>query len=84
MNHIFSSHIRRIMDVYLDDILIYADTLEEHIQNVIIVLDILKREKLYLAKGKLQFLQPVLHLLGHIIDDNGICMDPNKVNSVQN
>src|SRR6266567_1118747 len=50
MNHLFSSHIGRIMDVYLDDILIYADTLEEHIQNVIVVLDILKHEKLYLAK----------------------------------
>jgi len=37
------------MDVYLDDILIYADTLEEHIENAITVMDILKREKLYLA-----------------------------------
>src|SRR6266699_6983753 len=71
------------MDVYLDDILIYADTLEKHIENAITVMDILKHEKLYLAKGKLQFLQPVLHLLGHIIDNDGIRMDPDKVDSVQ-
>jgi len=84
MNHLFSAHIGRIMDVYLDDILIYADTLEEHESNVITVLDILIREKLYLAKGKLQFLQQVLSLLGHVIDDDGIRMDSEKVDSVQN
>jgi len=71
------------MDVYLDDIVIYSDTLEEHIQTAMTIMDILKREKLYLARKKLQFLQPVLNLLGHVIDD-GIHMDPDKVDSVQN
>lgn len=38
------------MDVYLDDIVIYSDTLEQHVKDVKIVLDILSKEKLYLSK----------------------------------
>jgi len=37
------------MDVYLDDIVIYSDNLADHVRHVKLVLDILKREKLYLS-----------------------------------
>jgi RNase H-like domain found in reverse transcriptase/Reverse transcriptase (RNA-dependent DNA polymerase)/Retroviral aspartyl protease len=82
MNHLFSAFIGRFMDIYLDDIMIYSNTLEEHVQHVKRVIDILEREKLYLSCSKLYFIQPVLKLLGCIIDDNGIRMDPAKVDSV--
>jgi hypothetical protein len=42
-------------------------------------MDILKKEKLYLSKGKLKFLPEEMMLLGGIIDSNGIQMDPEKV-----
>ena len=84
INHLFSAYIGRFMDVYLDDIVIYSDTLEEHVEHVKIILNILKREQLYLSKDKLRFLQPILQLLGHLIDDQGIRMDPDKVDSVLN
>lgn len=70
------------MDIYLDDIVIYSDTLEDHVQHVKTVLDVLKREKLYLSKHKLFFLQPELKILGRIVTDDGIRMDPDKVDSV--
>ncbi|RDB29688.1 Retrovirus-related Pol polyprotein from transposon opus [Hypsizygus marmoreus] len=82
MNHLFSSYIGRFLDIYLDDIVIYSDTLEDHVRHVHIVLDILQREKLYLSRGKLHFLQDELKLLGHIIGSDGIRMDPAKVDSV--
>ena len=41
MNHLFSNYIGKWMDVYLDNIIIYSETLEEHIKHVKIVLDIL-------------------------------------------
>ena len=44
MNHLFSSYIGRFMDIYLDDIVVYSDTLEEHVKQVKIVLDILTRK----------------------------------------
>jgi len=82
MNHLFSSFIGRFMDVYLDDIIVYSKTISDHIQHVKTIIDILKREKLYLSKNKLHFLQPELKLLGRIVNDEGIRMDPNKVDSV--
>jgi len=84
MNHIFSAYIGRFMDIYLDDIVIYSNTLVEHVEHVKLVIDILTREKLYLSKKKLHFIAPELHILGHIIDDDGIRMDPDKVDSVVN
>jgi hypothetical protein len=84
MNHIFSAYLGRFVDIYLDDIVVYSDTLLEHVEHVKIVLDILEREKLYLSPGKLHFIEPVLKILGRIIDDHGIRMDPDKVDSIQN
>ena len=81
MNHIFGMYIRIFMDVYLDDIIIYSDTLEEHVKHVTIVLDILKREKLYLSEKKLRFLCKEVKILGCIVTNDGICMDPEKVDS---
>ena len=82
MNHIFSAYIGHFLDMYLDDIVIYLDTLEEHAKHVKLVLDVLRREELYLSSNKLHFIQPVLKLLGRVIDDQGIRMDPDKVDSV--
>ena len=42
MNHLFSAYIGRFMDIYLDDIFIYLDTLEEHIKHVKLIIDVLK------------------------------------------
>ena len=68
--------------MYLDDILIYSDTLEEHIKHVKIIIDILREQKLYLNGEKLCFLQRELKILGRIVDDEGIRMDPDKVDGV--
>jgi hypothetical protein len=82
MNHIFSSYIGRFLDVYLDDIIVYSDTFKDHMSHVRIVVDILRREKLYLSLKKLNFFQSELKLLGRIVGDHGIRMDPAKVESV--
>lgn len=84
MNYLFSDFIGRFMDVYLDDIIIYSDTLEEHKTHVKSIIDVLKRETLYLSENKLQFLQSELKVLGRIVDDQGIRMDPDKVDVVVN
>jgi hypothetical protein len=84
MNHLFSPYIGRFMDVYLDDIVIYSDTLEEHINHVKLIIDILRKERLFLSKNKLHFLKSELKVLGRLITDDGIRMDPDKVDSVMN
>lgn len=70
------------MDIYLDDIIVYMDTLEEHVQRIEQVIDILLKNKFYLAADKLQILPEQLHLLGHVIMRNGLLLDPEKVDSV--
>ncbi|CAL1702710.1 unnamed protein product [Somion occarium] len=84
MNYIFGEYIGVFMDVYLDDIVIYSDTLDDHIQHVKLVIDALQKEHLYLSVTKLNFLPKEMKILGRIIDDQGIRMDPNKVDSVLN
>ncbi|KAG9227810.1 hypothetical protein CCMSSC00406_0000544 [Pleurotus cornucopiae] len=84
MNHLFSAFIGRFMDVYLDDIMIYSNTLEEHIEHCKLVIDILRREKLYLSESKLHFLADELKILGRIVDKDGVRMDPHKVDKILN
>ena len=84
MNHLFSAYIGRFMDIYLDDIVIYSDCLEDHVKHIKLVIDILKKEKLYLSRHKLRFIAPELKLLGRVVDDKGIQMDAEKVDSVLN
>ena len=84
MNHIFSPYLNRFLDVYLDDVIVYSDSLNDHIKHCKLAMDVLRKEKLYLSKKKLRFLPAELKLLGRVIDDNGIRMDPDKVDSVLN
>ena len=84
VNHIFTLYLGVFMDVYLDDIAVYLDTLEKHLKHIKLVIDILKQEKLYLSTTKLHFLCCKMKILGHIVDNHSICMDPEKVDSILN
>jgi len=84
MNHIFGEYVGVFMDVYLDDTIIYSDTLDEHVQHVTTVFRILQKEKLYLSKTKLRFLCKEVKILGRVVTDDGIRMDPEKVDRVVN
>lgn len=68
--------------VYLDDVLIFADTQEHHDDLVRQVLAIFRRHKLFLKKEKCQFSTPYLEYLGHIIGQGELKMDGQKVAAV--
>jgi hypothetical protein len=82
MNMFFTELIGVSIYVYLDNIIIFSDTLEDHVRDIMKVFPILKCEKLYLSPKKMQFFARELAILGHIIDEKGIQMDPNKIDSV--
>ena len=82
MNYLFSEYIGAFVDIY--DIIIYSDTLDEHVEHVKKNLAILKREKLYLSEKKLKFLCKGVKTLGRIVTNDGIHMDPEKVNRILN
>jgi hypothetical protein len=79
MNHILSPLLRRCVVVFLDDILVYSDTLERHIGHLEQVFRILQQHQLKLKLPKCKFAQDKLEFLGHVISANGIATDPSKV-----
>ncbi|CAG7852966.1 Transposon Ty3-I Gag-Pol polyprotein AltName: Full=Gag3-Pol3; AltName: Full=Transposon Ty3-2 TYA-TYB polyprotein; Contains: RecName: Full=Capsid protein; Short=CA; AltName: Full=p24; Contains: RecName: Full=Spacer peptide p3; Contains: RecName: Full=Nucleocapsid protein p11; Short=NC; Contains: RecName: Full=Ty3 protease; Short=PR; AltName: Full=p16; Contains: RecName: Full=Spacer peptide J; Contains: RecName: Full=Reverse transcriptase/ribonuclease H; Short=RT; Short=RT-RH; AltName: Full=p55; Contains: Re len=85
MNSLFAPYAGKFMFVYLDDIIIFSNTVEEHIEHIRTVLNVLRKEKLYLTSvEKLQFFARPLKVLGHVIDERGILMDPHKVDRIEN
>ncbi|XP_026743752.1 uncharacterized protein LOC113505319 [Trichoplusia ni] len=69
--------------VYLDDIVVYSHDLNSHIQNLTAVFQKLRSFNLKLQPDKCEFLRKEVGYLGHIITENGLKPDPNKVKSVQ-
>jgi hypothetical protein len=85
MNSIFADLIvQGKVAVYLDDILIFTSTLEEHRTIVNEVLSRLKKHDLYLRPEKCEFEKTEIEYLGLVIREGEICMDPTKVEAVRN
>lgn len=78
MNRVFSLYLDKFVVCYLDDILVFSKTREEHIQHLRLVFDILRREQLYAKRSKCHWAQPQVEYLGHIVSSDGIRMDPRK------
>jgi hypothetical protein len=70
--------------VYLDDILIFSRTWNEHVMHVKRVLDVLKKEKLYVKLSKCDFGKTSLVYLGHIVGGGQLKIDPSKVEVIVN
>ena len=84
MNDIFQNLIAKgIVVVYLDNILIFTKTKEEHAQAVWRVLQVLKENKLFLRPEKCKFYKQQIEYLGLVISENKVSMDLVKVAGVQ-
>jgi len=84
MNDIFQNLIAEgIVVVYLDDILIFTKTEEEHVQAVRRVLQVLKENKLFLCPEKCKFYKQQIEYLGLVISENKVSMDLVKVTGVR-
>ena len=83
LNEVFKDVIGRGVTVYIDDILIYADTLDELHRLTRKVFDICRKASLYLKASKCEFERDSLLFLGFIISNNGVSTDPDKVKAVQ-
>ena len=84
MNDIMSPFLRKFVIVFLDDILIYTRTIEEHVQHIQLVFDLLRHHQLFLKLSKCSFAQGKLEYLGHIISAEGVSTDPTKTAAMLN
>jgi hypothetical protein len=83
MNTVFAHAIRSYVLVFVDDILIYNKTLEEHQKHLRDVFRLLQQNQFYVKRSKCSFAQPSLEYLGHIISAKGVATDPAKIAAVQ-
>ncbi|KAL0150908.1 hypothetical protein M9458_053827 [Cirrhinus mrigala] len=82
INEVFRDMLNRWVIIYIDDILIYSNSLTEHIKHVRSVLQRLIAHQLYAKEEKCEFHQDNISFLGYIISADGVAMDEKKVNAV--
>ncbi|GJW76443.1 putative reverse transcriptase domain-containing protein [Tanacetum coccineum] len=82
MNRIFHEYLDKFVIVFIDDILVYSKSEEEHERHLWIVLEILRQKKLYAKFSKCEFWLQQVAFLGHIVSADGIIMDPSKVEAI--
>lgn len=70
--------------VYLDDVIVFSSTFEEHIVNLKLVLSRLREANLTAKVSKCVFAENRIKILGHVVDENGISTDPDKINAITN
>ena len=78
MNAVFAPFLRKFVIVFLDDILVYSKSWEDHLQHLTLVLEKLREAKFYAKLSKCSFGQTSIQYLGHIISDHGVATDPEK------
>jgi hypothetical protein len=84
MNSIFAPFMRNFVLVFMDDILLYSKTLEQHVQHLQQIFQTLMDHKLYVTFSKCAFAHPKIEYLGHIISQQGVDTDPSKTASMVN
>lgn len=82
MNKIFYPYLHKFVVVYLDDILVYSQTLEDHVGHLTVVFQKLRKHHLFVKWEKCSFGRTELTFLGHRIKDGTIRMDEGKIKAI--
>ncbi|GKD47765.1 putative reverse transcriptase domain-containing protein [Tanacetum coccineum] len=82
MNWVCKSYLEKFMIVFIDDILIYSKNKKEHEGHLKLILRLLKKEELFAKFSKCEFWLSKVQFLGHMIDSEGIHVDPANIESI--
>ncbi|GJY00360.1 putative reverse transcriptase domain-containing protein [Tanacetum coccineum] len=83
MNRVSKPYLDIFVIMFIDDILIYSKSRKEHEGHLRLILKLLKEEKLYAKFSKCEFWLSKVQFLGHVIDSEGIHVDPAKIESIK-
>ncbi|GJR64326.1 putative reverse transcriptase domain-containing protein [Tanacetum coccineum] len=84
VNRVCKPYLDKFVIVFIDDILIYSRNKEEHANRLRIILELLKKEKLYAKFSKCDFWIRIVQFLRHLIDSQGLHVDPAKIEAAKN
>ena len=82
MNRIFHPYLDKFVVVFIDDILVYSKSEEEHAEHLRVVLGVLREKKLFAKLSKCEFWLEEVSFLGHVISRGGVAVDPSKIEAV--
>ena len=82
MNRVFKPFLDHFVIVFIDDILVYSRSEEEHVEHLRIVLQTLREHQLYAKFSKCEFWLDSVAFLGHVVSREGIQVDPKKIEAV--
>jgi hypothetical protein len=83
MNRICRPYLDKFVIVFIDDILIYSRSREEHEEHLRMMLELLRKEQLYAKFSKCEFWLSEVQFLGHVVSGKGIHVDPAKIKAVR-
>ena len=84
MNRVFHPYLDQFVIMFIDDILVYSKNVEEHDFHLCIVLQTLRDCQLYAKFSKCEFWLNEVVFLGQVVSENGIFVDPKKVEAIIN
>jgi hypothetical protein len=82
MNNVLSKFLDKFVLDFIDDILIYSKNREEHEEHLRLVLQVLTEHHLYTKFNKCDFFQKQINYLGHVLSEEGVAVDPDKIRSI--
>nr|GFB92882.1 putative reverse transcriptase domain-containing protein [Tanacetum cinerariifolium] len=83
MNRVCKPYLDKFVIVFINDIRVYSMDEKEHEEHLKAILELLKKEELYAKFSKCEFWIPKVQFLDHVIDSQGIHVDPAKIKSVK-
>ena len=82
MNQLFKEYLDKFVVIYLDNIVVYSQTLEEHVKHLLIIFKVLRENTSFVKREKCYFAQTRILFLGHRIGDGSIRMNESKVQAI--
>ncbi|GKE42915.1 putative reverse transcriptase domain-containing protein [Tanacetum coccineum] len=83
INRVCKPYLDKFIILFIDDILVYSKKKEDHENHLRLMLDLLRKEKLYAKFSKCEFWLQEVHFLRHVVNHDGIHVDPSKIKAVK-